>query len=108
MRPEVMGAGPIPTIQGLMDRIGMTLADFDIIESNEAFAVQAVSQTLRMDNEKVNPDGGAIALGPPIGAAGAILVVKALYWLRRPRKKRALVTMCIGGGQGLALALEAI
>ena len=82
--------------------------DFDVIESNEAFAAQAlaVNQRLGLDPAKVNPNGGAIALGHPIGATGAILTIKALYELGRRRRRRGLVTMCIGGGQGIALAIE--
>ena len=82
--------------------------DFDVIESNEAFAAQALAVTggLGMDPTRVNPNGGAIALGHPIGATGAIITLKALYELRRTGGSRGLVTMCIGGGQGIALALE--
>ncbi|MFT7370249.1 MAG: acetyl-CoA C-acetyltransferase, partial [Octadecabacter sp.] len=84
--------------------------DFDVIESNEAFASQvlAVSQELMLDPSCVNPNGGAIALGHPVGATGAIITVKAMYELERTGKKRALITMCIGGGQGIALAIERI
>ncbi len=108
VRPEVMGIGPIPAVQALCARIGLTVADFDVIESNEAFAAQAlaVSRGLGLDPEKVNPNGGAIALGHPVGATGAIITLKALHELERIGGKRALVTMCIGGGQGIALAME--
>ena len=110
VRHEVMGIGPIPAVQKLMERLGMEVDDFDIIESNEAFAAQAlaVSRALSFDPEKVNPNGGAIALGHPVGATGAILTVKALYELERRDAERALVTMCIGGGQGIALAIERV
>lgn len=110
VRPEVMGTGPIPAVEGLLSRTGLSLADFDVIESNEAFAAQAlaVSNTLGMDPAKVNPNGGAIALGHPIGASGTILFIKALYELERTGQKRALITMCIGGGQGIAVAIEAL
>ncbi len=110
VRPEVMGVGPIPAVEKLMERIGLTVDDFDLIESNEAFAAQAiaVNRALGLDPAKVNPNGGAIALGHPVGATGAILTVKALYELERTGGKRAIVTMCIGGGQGIALALERI
>ena len=93
-----------------MARIGLNVEDFDVIESNEAFAAQAlaVNKGLGLDPEKVNPNGGAIALGHPVGATGAILAVKALYELERTGGTRALVTMCIGGGQGIALAMERI
>jgi acetyl-CoA C-acetyltransferase len=108
VRPEVMGIGPIPAVEKLLEKTGMSASDFDVIESNEAFAAQAlaVSNKLGFDPEKVNPNGGAIALGHPVGATGAIITVKALYELERIGGKRALVTMCIGGGQGIALALE--
>ncbi len=108
VRPEVMGIGPVPAVQNLLARTGLSVADFDVVESNEAFAAQAlaVSQELGLDNAKVNPNGGAIALGHPVGATGAIITVKALYELERIGGKRALITMCIGGGQGIALAIE--
>ncbi|MBL3595536.1 beta-ketothiolase BktB [Rhodovulum sulfidophilum] len=108
--PEVMGIGPVPAVEALCARTGLTVDDFDVIESNEAFAAQAlaVSRMLGFDPAKVNPNGGAIALGHPVGATGAILTVKALYELQRTGGRRALVTMCIGGGQGIALALERI
>jgi acetyl-CoA C-acetyltransferase len=82
--------------------------DYDVVESNEAFASQAlaVSKELQLDPAKVNPNGGAIALGHPVGATGAIITVKAMYELERIAAKRALITMCIGGGQGIALAIE--
>lgn len=109
VRAEVMGLGPIPAVSRLLDKLGMQVSDFDVIESNEAFAAQAlaVSKELGLDPSKVNPNGGAIALGHPVGATGAILVVKALYELRRTGGSLGLITMCIGGGQGIALAIEA-
>ena len=108
VRPEVMGIGPIPAVRNLMERTGLKAGDFDVIESNEAFAAQAlaVSNELGFDPARVNPNGGAIALGHPVGATGAIITVKALYELDRIGGKRALITMCIGGGQGIALAIE--
>ena len=108
VRPEVMGVGPIPAVRSLLERTGLGAGDFDVIESNEAFAAQAlaVNNELGLDPAKVNPNGGAIALGHPVGATGAIITVKALYELERIGGKRALVTMCIGGGQGIALAIE--
>ncbi|SOC13704.1 beta-ketothiolase BktB [Rhodobacter maris] len=108
VRPEVMGLGPIPAVRKLCEKTGLKISDFDVIESNEAFAAQAlaVSQDLGLDPAKVNPDGGAIALGHPVGATGAILTVKILHRMQRTGEKRGLVTMCIGGGQGIALALE--
>jgi acetyl-CoA C-acetyltransferase len=108
VRPEVMGIGPIPAVEKLLAKIGLGKDDFDVIESNEAFAAQAlaVNQGLGLDAAKVNPNGGAIALGHPVGATGAILTIKALYELERIGGTRGLVTMCIGGGQGIALAIE--
>ncbi|MEL6516276.1 MAG: acetyl-CoA C-acyltransferase family protein [Pseudomonadota bacterium] len=110
VRPEVMGIGPVPAVERLMEKIGLSVDDFDVIESNEAFAAQAlaVSQGLGFDAAKVNPNGGAIALGHPVGATGAILAVKTIYELERTGGKRGLVTMCIGGGQGIAIALETV
>ncbi|WP_299672599.1 acetyl-CoA C-acyltransferase family protein [uncultured Roseobacter sp.] len=108
VRPEVMGIGPVPAVQNLLESTGLTAGDFDVIESNEAFAAQAlaVSKNLGFDAAKVNPNGGAIALGHPVGATGAIITVKALYELERTGGSKALITMCIGGGQGIALAIE--
>jgi acetyl-CoA C-acetyltransferase len=110
VRPDVMGVGPIPAVQKLLERIGLSVDDFDVIESNEAFAAQAlaVTRALGFDADRVNPNGGAIALGPPVGATGAIILIKAMYELERTGGKRALATMCIGGGQGIALAIERI
>ncbi len=108
VRPEVMGIGPVPAVRNLLERTGLSAEDFDVIESNEAFAAQAlaVNKELGLDPAKVNPNGGAIALGHPVGATGAIITLKALYELERIGGSKALVTMCIGGGQGIALALE--
>jgi acetyl-CoA C-acetyltransferase len=108
VEPSEMGTGPIPAVQKLLARSGLTAADFDVIESNEAFAAQAcaVNQELGLDPAKVNPNGGAVALGHPIGATGAIIMVKTLYELARTGGKRGLCTMCIGGGQGIAVAVE--
>ena len=110
VRPEVMGIGPVPAVENLFARTGLSAGDFDVIESNEAFAAQAlaVNKGLGLDPAKVNPNGGAIALGHPVGATGSIITVKALYELERIGGKRALITMCIGGGQGIALAIERI
>jgi acetyl-CoA C-acetyltransferase len=108
VEPQVMGLGPIPAVKRVFEKAGLKPADMDVIESNEAFAVQAmaVSRDLGLDPAKVNPNGGAVALGHPIGATGCILTVKALYELERTGKRRALVTMCIGGGQGIAAIFE--
>jgi acetyl-CoA C-acetyltransferase len=108
VRPEVMGIGPVPAVQNLLARTGLSIEDFDVVESNEAFASQAlaVNKELGLDAAKVNPNGGAIALGHPVGATGAIITLKALYELERIGGSKALVTMCIGGGQGIAIAFE--
>ncbi len=108
VRPEVMGIGPVPAVRNLLGKTGLEISDFDVIESNEAFAAQAlaVNKALGLDPAKVNPNGGAIALGHPVAATGAIIAIKALSELERTDGRRALVTMCIGGGQGIALALE--
>lgn len=110
VRPEVMGIGPVPAVENLLARTGLKASDFDVVESNEAFASQAlaVNKELGLDPARVNPNGGAIALGHPVGATGAIITLKALYELERIGGKRALITMCIGGGQGIALAIEAL
>lgn len=108
VRPEVMGIGPVPAVRNLFERTGLSADDFDVIESNEAFAAQAlaVNQELGLNADKVNPNGGAIALGHPVGATGAIITLKALYELERIGGSRGLITMCIGGGQGIAIAIE--
>ena len=105
-----MGVGPIPAVQNLLAKTKLKISDFDVIESNEAFAAQAlaVNKKLDIDGTKVNPNGGAIALGHPIGATGAIIAIKALYELKRIGGSKALITMCIGGGQGIAIAIENI
>jgi acetyl-CoA C-acetyltransferase len=106
--PKIMGIGPVPACQRALAKAGLTVADMDVIESNEAFAVQAlaVSCDLKFDAQKTNPNGGAVGLGHPIGATGAVLTVKALYELQRIGGRYALVTMCIGGGQGIAAVFE--
>jgi acetyl-CoA C-acetyltransferase len=108
VEPQLMGLGPIPAVKRVFEKSGLKPADMDVIESNEAFAVQAMAVTkdLGLDPAKVNPNGGAVALGHPIGATGSILTVKALYELERTQKRYALVTMCIGGGQGIAAIFE--
>ncbi len=106
--PQVMGLGPIPAVKRVFEKAGLKPADMDVVESNEAFAVQAMAVTrdLGLDPAKVNPNGGAVALGHPIGATGAILTTKAIYELQRTGKRYGLVTMCIGGGQGIAAIFE--
>ena len=103
-----MGEGPIPASRRVLDRCGLTLDQMDVIESNEAFAAQAiaVARGLDLDMEKTNPNGGAIALGHPIGCSGAFLATKAIYELHRAGGRFALVTMCVGGGQGIAAVFE--
>jgi len=110
VEPQLMGLGPIPAVKRVFEKAGLKPADMDVIESNEAFAAQAMAVTkdLDLDPAKVNPNGGAVALGHPIGATGCILTVKALYELERTQKRYALVTMCIGGGQGIAAIFERI
>jgi acetyl-CoA C-acetyltransferase len=106
--PKYMGIGPVPAVKKALERAGLKVADMDVIESNEAFAAQAcaVAKDLGFDGKKLNPNGGAIALGHPIGATGAILTVKAMYELQRTGGRYGLVTMCIGGGQGIAAIFE--
>ncbi|CAA6818444.1 MAG: 3-ketoacyl-CoA thiolase (EC @ Acetyl-CoA acetyltransferase (EC [uncultured Thiotrichaceae bacterium] len=105
---EIMGEGPIPASKMALKKAGMSLDQMDVIESNEAFAAQAiaVARGLELDMEKTNPNGGAIALGHPVGCSGAFIATKALYELERVGGKHALVTMCIGGGQGIAVVFE--
>ena len=106
--PKIMGIGPVPACKIALDKAGLKVSDMDVIEANEAFAVQAmaVACDLKFDSKKTNPNGGAVGLGHPIGATGALLTVKALYELERIGGKYALVTMCIGGGQGIAAVYE--
>lgn len=106
--PRLMGMGPVPAVQNALRRADLKMDDIDVIESNEAFAAQAcaVAKALQFDPAKTNPNGGAVALGHPIGATGSILTVKALYELHRCGGRYALVTMCIGGGQGIAAVFE--
>jgi acetyl-CoA C-acetyltransferase len=106
--PKYMGIGPVPATQLALKKAGLTVADLDVIEANEAFAAQAcaVTRDLGLDPAKVNPNGSGISLGHPIGATGALITVKALYELQRIQGRYALVTMCIGGGQGIAAIFE--
>ncbi len=106
--PKIMGIGPVPACTNALNKAGLKVSDMDVIEANEAFAVQAmaVACDLKFDPKKTNPNGGAVGLGHPIGATGALLTVKALYELERIGGKYAMVTMCIGGGQGIAAIFE--
>ncbi len=106
--PSIMGTGPIPAVKLALQRAGLTLDQMDVIESNEAFAAQSlgVCRGLDLDPSRTNPNGGAIALGHPLGASGAIITIKCLYELMRTQKRYGLVTMCIGGGQGIAAVFE--
>ena len=108
VEPALMGVGPVRAVPVALARAGLTLADMDVIEANEAFAAQAlaVAGELGFDPDKLNPNGSGIALGHPIGATGAILTVKAAYELRRTGGRYGLITMCIGGGQGIAMVIE--
>jgi acetyl-CoA C-acetyltransferase len=108
VEPRIMGMGPAPAVRKVLERAGMKLDQIDVIELNEAFAAQAlaVARELGLPPEKTNPNGSGVSLGHPIGATGAILAIKALYELRRTGGHYALVTMCIGGGQGIAAIFE--
>ncbi|MGG7647189.1 acetyl-CoA C-acetyltransferase [Pseudomonas frederiksbergensis] len=110
VEPELMGLGPIPATRLVLKRAGLSVADLDVIESNEAFAAQAcaVAQELGFDPEKVNPNGSGISLGHPVGATGAIIATKAIHELQRVQGRYALATMCIGGGQGIAVLFERV
>jgi len=110
VEPSLMGTGPIPAVKLALQRAGLSLADMDVIESNEAFAAQSlgVCRGLDLDPARTNPNGGAIALGHPLGASGTIITVKCLYELQRTQKRYGLVTMCIGGGQGIAVVFERV
>jgi acetyl-CoA C-acetyltransferase len=108
VEPSLMGTGPIPAVQLALKRAGLSLNDMDVIESNEAFAAQSlgVCRGLDLDPARTNPNGGAIALGHPLGASGAIITIKCMYELIRTGKRYGLITMCIGGGQGIAAVIE--
>jgi acetyl-CoA C-acetyltransferase len=110
VEPEYMGIGPVPASKLALEKAGLKVSDLDVIESNEAFAAQAcaVSKEMGFPNEKTNPNGSGISLGHPVGATGAILVTKALYELQRIKGRYALITMCIGGGQGIAMVIERV
>jgi acetyl-CoA C-acetyltransferase len=106
--PKIMGLGPVSAVKAALTKANLKISDLDVIESNEAFAAQAlgVTKQLDLDPAKVNPNGGAVALGHPIGATGAILTIKAMYELQRTNGRYGLITMCIGGGQGIAAIIE--
>jgi acetyl-CoA C-acetyltransferase len=106
--PRLMGIGPVPTTQLALKRAGLSVRDLDVVESNEAFAAQAcaVTKLLDLDPAKVNPNGSGVSLGHPVGATGAIITTKAIHELHRTGGRHALVTMCIGGGQGIAAIFE--
>jgi acetyl-CoA C-acetyltransferase len=106
--PQIMGIGPVPASQKALAKAGLTVADMDVVEANEAFAAQAcaVIRDLGLDPAKVNPNGSGISLGHPIGATGAVIAVKAIHELHRTGGRYALVTLCIGGGQGIAAVFE--
>ncbi len=108
VEPSEMGIGPVPAVQNALKKAGLKLADIDVIESNEAFAAQALSvaKNLGFDPAKTNPNGGAVALGHPIGASGAVILTKTIYELKRTGGRYGLATMCIGGGQGIAVIVE--
>jgi acetyl-CoA C-acetyltransferase len=108
--PKYMGIGPVPATRKLLDQLGLSVADLDVCEVNEAFAAQAlaVAKDLGLDPAKTNPNGSGISLGHPIGATGAIITVKALHELQRTGGRYGLVTMCIGGGQGISAVFERI
>lgn len=110
VEPSLMGTGPIPAVRQLMEKTGLSVDDMDVIEANEAFAVQALAvlRELGLSEAKTNPHGSGISLGHPVGATGSIITVKALYELQRINGRYALVTMCIGGGQGIAAIFERI
>jgi acetyl-CoA C-acetyltransferase len=110
VEPKYMGIGPIPAVQQVLARTGISIADIEVIELNEAFAAQALACTreLKLDPDRVNPNGSGISLGHPIGATGAILAVKSIYELQRTGGRYALISMCIGGGQGIAAIIERV
>ena len=110
VEPAIMGSGPIPAVKKVLDKAGMTVDDMDVVELNEAFASVAVacSKALGLDDEKTNPNGGAIAMGHPVGATGAILTVKLMYEMERRQSRFGLVSLCIGGGQGIASIFERV
>jgi acetyl-CoA acyltransferase 2 len=109
VQPEIMGIGPVPAAKAALAKAGLNVSDIDVVEINEAFAAQylAVEKALELDRNKVNVNGGAIALGHPLGATGTRLVMTLLYELKRRGKRYGLAAACIGGGQGIAIIVEA-
>jgi acetyl-CoA C-acetyltransferase len=110
VEPEIMGTGPIPATRRALERAGWSVADLDLAESNEAFAAQAlcVVRELGLDPDKVNVNGGAIAIGHPIGASGARILTTLLHEMKRSGAARGLATLCVGGGMGVALCVEQV
>ena len=110
VEPEIMGTGPIPASKKALEKAGWTVADLDLVESNEAFAAQSlcVVRELGLDPAKTNVNGGAIAIGHPIGASGARILTTLLHEMKRSGAKKGLATLCIGGGMGVAMCLEAV
>src|SRR5262249_20345802 len=110
VEPEIMGIGPVPATRKVLEKAGLKLEDIDLVEVNEAFAAQylAVEKELGLDRARTNVNGGAIALGHPLGASGTRLVLTLLYELRRRKARYGLATACIGGGQGIAMIVESI
>ena len=108
VEPEIMGIGPVPAIGQCLEKTGLKVDDLDVIELNEAFAAQALAviREVGLPMEKTNPNGSGIALGHPVGATGCIITIKALYELERVKGRYALISMCIGGGQGIAAIFE--
>ncbi len=108
VKPEIMGIGPVPATKKVLENSGLALKDIDLVELNEAFAAQslAVVRELNLDVEKVNVNGGAIALGHPISATGSILLTKIIYEMKKRRALLGLVAMCVAGGQGIAMIIE--
>ncbi|HEY8338741.1 MAG TPA: acetyl-CoA C-acyltransferase, partial [Egibacteraceae bacterium] len=108
VEPRIMGVGPVPAVRAALDKAGLKVDDLDVIEANEAFAAQALAviRELGLPEDRTNPNGSGVSLGHPVGATGAILTVKALYELQRVDGRYALITMCIGGGQGIAAVIE--